>query len=86
MDPVDSAQKYAERLHDIHIKDVTSATAEGRTTEIGRGVIDIPRFLNTLLKINYQGTVAFEYEKDELDPLPGVAESVGYVKGILSVI
>lgn len=30
------------------------------------------------------GTAAFEYEKDGRDPLPGLAESVGYVRGILA--
>jgi len=36
------------RLHDVHMKDVSAATAEGGTVEVGRGVIDIPRFLRTL--------------------------------------
>ena len=53
---------------------------------MGRGVIDIPRFLKTLLQLNYQGNVAFEFEKDETDPLPGVAESVGYTRGVLTVL
>ena len=56
------------------------------TVEIGRGVIDIPRFLRTLLEINYTGMVSFEFEKDGKDPLAGVAESLGYVRGVVSVI
>ena len=86
LDPTEAAEKFADRLHDVHIKDVSSATEDGGTIEIGRGVIDIPRFLQMLLKIHYTGMVSFEYEKDGQDPLPGVAESVGYVKGVLSVI
>lgn len=86
LDPSEAAQKYAARLHDIHIKDVNAAAEQGKTVEIGRGVIDIPKFLQTLIKINYQGVVALEYEKDEQDPLPGVAESIGYLRGVLSVI
>jgi sugar phosphate isomerase/epimerase len=73
-------------LLDVHIKDVSAASKEGRTVEIGRGVIDIPRFLRTLLRLNYKGTVSFEFEKDADDPLPGVAESLGYVRGVLAVI
>jgi inosose dehydratase len=34
--------------------------------------------------MEYGGTAAFEYEKDGEDPLPGLAESVGYVRGILA--
>jgi len=86
VDPSVSAEKYADRLLDIHVKDVTEATAKGRGIEVGRGVIDIPRFLRTLIKINYAGIVSFEYEKDADDPLAGLAESVGYVRGVLAAI
>jgi inosose dehydratase len=86
LDPSESAEKFADRLLDVHIKDVSAATKEGTTIEIGRGVIDIPKFLRTLIKINYSGVASFEFEKDEQDPLPGVAESVGYVRGVLAVI
>jgi sugar phosphate isomerase/epimerase len=86
IDPAGPAEKYADRLLDVHIKDVSAATARGSTVEIGRGVIDIPKFLRTLVKIDYAGVVSFEYEKDENDPLPGTAESVGYVRGVLATI
>lgn len=86
VDPSESALKFADRLHDVHIKDVTTDTKEGRTVEIGRGVIDIPRFLKTLIELRYKGSVSFEFEKDGKDPLPGVAESVGYVRGVLATI
>lgn len=85
-DPSESAIKFAGRLHDVHIKDVTAATKEGGTIEIGHGVIDIPKFLKTLIKLKYNGSVSFEFEKDGKDPLPGVAESVGFVRGVLASI
>ena len=86
VDPSESAMKFADRLHDVHIKDVTAATKEGGTIEIGHGVIDIPKFLKTLIELYYKGSVSFEFEKDGKDPLPGVAESVGYVRGVLATI
>jgi len=86
VDPVESTRKFADRLLDVHMKDVSAATAEGHGVEVGRGVIDIPRFLRTLLQIKYVGVMAFEYEKDAEDPLAGLAESVGYVRGALSAI
>jgi sugar phosphate isomerase/epimerase len=85
-DPSESAAKFANRLHDVHIKDVTADTKEGGTVEIGHGVIDIPKFLKTLIKLDYRGSVSFEFEKDGKDPLAGVAESVGYVRGVLATI
>jgi len=81
-----SAEKFADRLLDVHIKDVTAATAKGQTVEVGRGVIDIPKFVKTLLKIGYEGVVSFEYEKDPEDPFVGLAESVGYVRGVLAAV
>jgi sugar phosphate isomerase/epimerase len=86
VDPSDAAKKYFDRLLDIHIKDVSKASTDGATVEIGRGVIDIPKFLKTLIDLGYKGVVNFEYEKDEDDPLPGLCESVGYVKGCLAAI
>jgi inosose dehydratase len=85
-DPSVSAEKFADRLLDVHIKDESAATAKGQAVEVGRGVIDIPKFLRTLSKINYTGVVAFEYEKDADDPLPGLAESVGYVRGVIAAM
>jgi inosose dehydratase len=84
--PSDSAVKFADRLLDIHFKDVTASTQEGSAIEVGRGVIDIPGFIKTLLEINYTGIASLEYEKDGKDPLPGAAESVGYIKGVLSAL
>ena len=85
-DPIKDTARFMDRVHDIHIKDEDKAEASGQTCEIGRGVIDIPRFLEMLLKENYSKVVSFEYEKDGKDPLPGLAESIGYVKGVLKVI
>jgi sugar phosphate isomerase/epimerase len=84
LDPSDAAERCFDRLLDVHIKDVTSSTAEGGTLEAGRGVVDLPKFLAVLQRLKYGGTVSLEYEKDEKDPLPGAAESIGYFRGILA--
>jgi inosose dehydratase len=86
VDPSRAAEQFADRLLDVHMKDVTAAAARGRTTEAGRGVIDIPKFLRTIERIGYAGMLSFEFEKDPADPLPGLAEAVGYVRGVLAVI
>jgi len=86
INPADSVERLFERLLDVHIKDMTAAAVEGGPIEIGRGVIDIPKFLGMLIKLNYAGVVSLEYEKDEKDPLPGAAESIGYVRGVLAAL
>ncbi|HOK27190.1 MAG TPA: sugar phosphate isomerase/epimerase family protein [Bacteroidales bacterium] len=84
-DPSLDAERYAKRLFDVHIKDVTDASKAGRTVEMGRGVIDIHKFITTLRKIKYSGMCSLEFEKDMKDPLAGIAESIGYWRGVLSV-
>ena len=48
------------------------------------GEIDIVSFLKAVYELGYQGTLALEYEIDKEDPLPGMMESFGYVKGVLA--
>ncbi|SKC05672.1 sugar phosphate isomerase/epimerase family protein [Dyadobacter psychrophilus] len=81
-DSVADLGKYSKRIFDIHLKNVTAATKEGKTCELGRGIIDIPAFVKMLRKVKYDGCCSLEYEKDMKDPLAGIAESVGYFKGV----
>ena len=84
--PEQDIKDYFDRVFDIHIKDVTAAKPEGQTCVMGRGVIDLVSFLNTVVDLNYAGTLALEYEAESNDPLAGMAESLGYVKGVLATI
>jgi inosose dehydratase len=81
-DPSADIMKYKSRIYDIHIKDVDKAAKEGKTVEMGRGIIDIPKVVTTLRKIKYKGSCSLEFEKDMNDPLAGIAESIGYFKGV----
>jgi inosose dehydratase len=83
-DPSIDIMKYKSRIYDIHIKDVDKAAKEGKTVEMGRGIIDIPKVVETLRKIRYSGSCSLEFEKDMSDPLAGIAESIGYFKGVMA--
>jgi sugar phosphate isomerase/epimerase len=83
-DPSVDIMKYKSRIYDIHIKDVDKASKEGKPIEMGRGIIDIPKVVATLRKIRYSGSCSLEFEKDMKDPLPGIAESIGYFKGVMA--
>lgn len=84
--PAAMIEKYSKRLFDIHMKDVSSNDARGTPVEIGRGTIDIPLVLKTLKKVGYKHIIAIEYEKDEQEPVPGLAGSTGYLRGVLKMI
>ena len=84
VDPAESILKCRARLYDLHFKDINSIEPKGSTVEAGRGVLDLPSILKALLEIGYPHLVSFEYEKDANDPIPGLAESVGYTKALLT--
>lgn len=78
--------KYKDWIYDIHIKDETEASKQGKTWEIGRGVIDFKPIIKALRKINYTGKISMEFEKNANDPHPGVAESIGYLRGMMDAM
>jgi inosose dehydratase len=83
VDPVEAIRKCNARLYDMHLKDIDDMSAGGKPIEVGRGVLDIRGILRALLDTKYSYHVGLEYEKDLRDPLPGVAESIGYIRGTL---
>ncbi len=86
IDPADEIERCFDRVFDMHIKDVSASSKEGKTIEMGRGVIDIPKLMRRLVTLGYSKTLHYEFEKDDKDPLAGVAESVGYVNGVIAAL
>ncbi|NDV59581.1 sugar phosphate isomerase/epimerase [Bacteroides sp. 519] len=82
-DPIKDLKKYHSRVFDIHIKDVTGNTKLGYTVEIGRGLIDFPAFVKMLRKVGYTGVCSLEHEKNMKDPFLGIAEAIGYFRGVI---
>jgi inosose dehydratase len=79
MDPARTLDQYADRLDYIHFKDIDArvladvmgrrirffeACAEGVMCPIGRGVIDYPAIRAALARIDYQGFITVEQERD----------------------
>jgi Sugar phosphate isomerases/epimerases len=83
-DPVNDLEKYHTRVFDIHIKDVTGTTKQGYSVEIGRGIIDFPAFVKMLRKVGYTGVCSLEHERNMKDPFLGIAESIGYFRGVIA--
>ncbi|MBS1562988.1 MAG: sugar phosphate isomerase/epimerase [Bacteroidetes bacterium] len=82
----DAVKAAGSKLFDMHFKDVTLAAKEGKAIEIGRGVINFRSLVKTLRGIGYKGLCSIEFEKDMTDPLPGIAESEGYLKGVIASV
>lgn len=81
-DIVKDIKKYKDWIYDIHIKDETEASKSGKTWEMGRGVMDFRPIMKVLRQIKYNGVISLEFEKNGKNPHPGVAESIGYLRGV----
>ncbi len=86
VDPIEATLTTGDRIYDLHLKDVDAATGKGHSTELGRGVVDIPGILRAVRRIGYRDVVGIEYEKQMEDLLPGLAESVGYTRGVFAAL
>jgi sugar phosphate isomerase/epimerase len=84
VDPAEAIRRYRDRLYDLHFKDIDSTAPDGKTVECGRGVLDLKAIVQAALDVRYPHLFSFEYEKDENDPVPGLAESIGYARGMLA--
>lgn len=87
-DPVAVIRKYAARLYDVHLKDSISRPGDldFGGIEAGAGRLDLPGILKALRDIKYAGVVTYEFDKVVANPVPGLAESFGYVRGVLAVM
>jgi inosose dehydratase len=80
VDPAEAILRTRERLYDVHLKDNDRRGPESTDAVVGRGVVDVTAIMSALLQIGFTHHVGFEFELDPDDPLPGLAESVGYVR------
>jgi sugar phosphate isomerase/epimerase len=81
-DVLASIERCADRLVDMHIKDLRD-TSGHTDCEVGRGVLPVPAILKLLLRLNFQGNVALEYEADADNPLAGMRASLAYMHGVV---
>jgi sugar phosphate isomerase/epimerase len=85
-DPVQSCRELKDRLYDMHVKDLAVKTDPKSQVEVGRGLIDFPALFRTLIDIGYQGQVGLEYEINPENPLPGMIESLAYMRGVVAAL
>ncbi len=84
VDVVASIAEAGPRLLDLHIKDERDLKDEATQVPVGEGRMPIPAIFRQLRKLNYRGGVMLEYEVDENNPLPGMAKSFAYMRGVLA--
>ena len=85
-DPVKAVLDLKDRVYDMHVKDLANLKERDSQVIVGKGAIDFPALLRALLTIKFSGNVALEYEIHPKDPLPGMLQSVAYLRGVLAGI
>jgi sugar phosphate isomerase/epimerase len=83
-DPVKAIADAGPRLLDIHAKDLRDLKVAESQCIVGEGKIPFPEIFRQLAAIRYGGYVNLEYEIEPDNPLPGMQQSVAYMRGVLA--
>jgi len=81
---VDAIHATGSRLYDVHIKDLADLKDKESQVAVGEGKLPIREIFKALISIRYPGFVDLEYEINADNPMPGVIESFGYMRGVLT--
>ena len=84
VDPVEAIRECHSRLMDMHIKDVSDLSNADSQVPVGEGRMPIAGIFRELRKFDYRAGVMLEYEIDENNPLPGMAKSFAYMRGVVA--
>jgi sugar phosphate isomerase/epimerase len=79
--PVECLRILEGRIISSHLKDLDQMGPEGHDVPFGTGVSDVPAILDELKRQGFSGNVSIEYEYNEENSLPEVAQCVGFVRG-----
>lgn len=82
-DVVKSIRAAGPRLYDVHIKDLRDVADRKSQCPVGEGVAPTAAIFRQLIAMRYAGVVHLEYEAEPEDPMPGMAQSFAYMRGLL---
>ena len=83
-DVIEAIHTAGPRLHNVHMKDLTSFDAKESQVAVGEGKMPVRGIFEALIKTKYKGWVDLEYEIHADDPMPGVIASFAYMRGVLA--
>jgi sugar phosphate isomerase/epimerase len=83
-DVVEAIRAAGPRLFNMHFKDLAELSDKESQVAVGRGKLPIREIFQEMIRINYKGFADLEYEIHGDDPMPGVIESIAYMRGVLT--
>ena len=84
VDPTRAVLELRDRVYDLHLKDLRDFKDPASQVIVGKGAIDIAGLFRALIEVDFTGHAALEYEIDAKDPLPGMLQSLAYLRGVLA--
>ncbi|HEY5227935.1 MAG TPA: sugar phosphate isomerase/epimerase [Opitutaceae bacterium] len=83
VDPAEAIVKCRARLYDVHLKDSVAPVGAKKDVPVivGKGHLDLRGIMAALIQADFKGQAGLEFEVDVPDPIPGVAQSFGYLSG-----
>lgn len=85
-DPVESIKKWSDRIYDIHVKNIKVDAKKNIAMPGPRGELDIPGIFRALAEVGYSRVCHLEYERDFDNNLLGIAETIGYFRGVMDTV
>jgi sugar phosphate isomerase/epimerase len=85
-DPVEAILKCHSRLYDVHMKDTLATVGAKKDVAVGMGYgrLDERAIMAALVRVGFPYQAGLEDETDAVDPVPEVAQSYGYMRGVLA--
>jgi sugar phosphate isomerase/epimerase len=86
VDIVKAVADAGPRLLDMHAKDLRDRASIDSQCIVGEGVLPFPEIFRQLVAMRYAGYVNLEYEIEPDDPLPGMKQSLAYMRGVSAAL
>ena len=83
-DVVEAIHAVGPRLFNMHMKDLADLKVKESQVAVGEGKMPVRAIFEALIANQYAGFVDLEYEIHADDPMPGVASSFAYMRGVLA--
>jgi sugar phosphate isomerase/epimerase len=83
-DVVEAIHEAGPRLFNVHMKDLADLKVKESQVAVGEGKMPVRAIFEALIANDYEGFVDLEYEIHADDPMPGVASSFAYMRGLLA--
>lgn len=83
LDPVEFIKKNADRIYEVHLKNINVDPVKNIAMEGPRGELDVKGIVKALADVGFDGYALVEYEKGSVACDLALAETFGYFRGVM---